>query len=129
MPSFRSTLPDHEVVPEVGVQVVLSVLSCIVETATLSHATPVTVTFAEAITVATLAPGGRITAESVDEEASNDTELFTLGYGGVKVNRAAGPVAATVTAIDAVWDTVPVCPVTTTVYEPKAVPPIVQTDV
>src|SRR2546422_5947613 len=51
MPSFRSTLPDHEVVPEVGVQVVLSVLSCIVETATLSHATPVTVTFAEAITV------------------------------------------------------------------------------
>src|SRR5436309_13840657 len=67
-------------------------------------------------------------SESVDEDASNDTELFTLGYGGLKVNRAAGPVAATVTAIDAVWDTVPVCPVTTNVYEPKAVPHIVKTE-
>src|SRR3989442_14092821 len=53
---------------------------------------------------------------SVDEAASNATELFTLGYGGAKVNRAVGgPGAATVTVIDAVWESVPFVPVTTTV--------------
>src|SRR6266571_188974 len=39
---------------------------------------------------------------SVDAEASKATELFTLGDGGANVNRAVGPVAATVTAHDAV---------------------------
>src|SRR5947209_522420 len=66
---------------------------------------------------------------SVVEEASKATELFTLGDGGANVNRAVSPVAATVTAIDAVCDSVPSVPVTTTVYEPKAVPLSVQADV
>src|SRR2546428_11436698 len=51
VPCFRSTRPDHEVVPEGGVQVALSVLSSIVEIATSSDATPVTVTFSDAMTV------------------------------------------------------------------------------
>jgi len=72
-----------------------------------------------------VAPG----SESVDEDASNATELFTFGYGGVNVNRAVGPVAAIVTAMDAVRDSVPFVPVTTTVCEPRAAPLIVQADV
>src|SRR3989442_9417550 len=66
---------------------------------------------------------------SVDEDASNAAELFTLGYGGVNVNRAVGPDAATVTAMDAVWDSAPFVPVTVTVYDPSAAPLIVQADV
>src|SRR2546427_1181328 len=67
---------------------------------------------------------------SVDEDASNATELFTLGYGGAKVNRAVGgPGAATVTVIDAVCDSVPFVPVTMTVYEPGVDPLIVHVDV
>jgi len=68
---------------------------------------------------------------SVDDEASKATELFTLGYGGLNVNRAVGgpAVATTVTAIDAVWESVPFVPVTTTVYEPGVVPLTVHADV
>src|SRR3989454_3097957 len=66
---------------------------------------------------------------SVDEEASKKTELSTRGNGGVKVNRAVGPDVAIVTAIDAVWDSVPFVPVMTTVYEPMAEPLNVQADV
>src|SRR3989442_8311092 len=66
---------------------------------------------------------------SVDEDASNATELLTFGYGGVKVNRAVGPVVAIVTAMDAVWDSVALVPVTTTVYDPRAAPLIVHADV
>src|SRR3989442_8205275 len=66
---------------------------------------------------------------SVDEDASNATELLTFGYGGVKVNRAVGPVVAIVTAMDAVWDSVPLVPVTTTVYDPGAPPLITHADV
>src|SRR3989442_5956855 len=63
---------------------------------------------------------------SVDEDASNAAELFTLGYGGVNVNRAVGPDAAAVTAMDAVWGSAPFVPGTTTVYEPSAAPLILQ---
>src|SRR5438445_4569926 len=67
---------------------------------------------------------------SVDEDASNATELFTLGYGGAKVNRAVGgPGATTVTVIDAVCESVPFVPVTMTVYEPGVDPLIVHVDV
>src|SRR5256712_9673465 len=67
---------------------------------------------------------------SVDEDASNATELFTLGYGGAKVNWAVGgPGAATVTVMDAVWESVPFVPVTMTVYEPGVDPLIVLADV
>src|SRR2546427_7403058 len=66
---------------------------------------------------------------SVDEEASKKTELSTRGNGGVKANRAVGPDVAIVTAIDAVWDSVPFVPVMTTVYEPVAEPLKVQADV
>src|SRR3989475_11843535 len=67
---------------------------------------------------------------SVDEDASNATELFTLGYGGAKVNRAVGgPGAMTVTATDAVWESVPFVPVTMTVYEPGVDPLVVHVDV
>src|SRR2546427_6986403 len=66
---------------------------------------------------------------SVDEEASKKTELSTRGNGGGKVNRAVGPDVAIVTAIDAVWDSVPFVPVMTTVYEPMAEPLKVQADV
>src|SRR2546426_10299056 len=63
---------------------------------------------------------------SVDEDASNATELFTLGYGGAKGDWAVGgPGAATVTVIDAGWESVPVGPVTMTVYEPGVDPLIV----
>src|SRR2546428_13912101 len=62
---------------------------------------------------------------SVDEDASNATELFTLGYGGGKVNWAVGAGAATVAVIDAVWGSGPFVPVTTTVEEPGGVPPTV----
>src|SRR2546425_537755 len=67
---------------------------------------------------------------SVDEDASNATELFTLGYGGANVNRAVGgPGAATATATDAVWESVPFVPVTMTVYEPGVEPLVVHVDV
>src|SRR2546426_6551680 len=66
---------------------------------------------------------------SVDEEASKKTELSTRGNGGAKANRAVGPDVAIVTAIDAVWDSVPFVPVMTTVYEPMAEPLNVQADV
>ena len=45
------------------------------------------------------------------------------------MNRAVGPVAATVTAMDAVRESVPFVPVMTTLYEPRAAPLIVQADV
>ena len=45
------------------------------------------------------------------------------------MNRAVGPVAAIVTAMDAVRESVPFVPVTTTLYEPRAAPLIVQADV
>ena len=45
------------------------------------------------------------------------------------MNRAVGPVAAIVTAMDAVRESVPFVPVTTTWYEPRAAPLIVQADV
>src|SRR3989442_8996425 len=67
---------------------------------------------------------------SVDEDASNATELFTLGYGGAKVNRAVGgPGATTGTVIDAVCESVPFVPVTMTVYEPGVDPLILHVDV
>ena len=45
------------------------------------------------------------------------------------MNRAVGPVAAIVTAMDAVRESAPFVPVTTTRYEPRAAPLIVQADV
>src|SRR2546422_10925944 len=63
---------------------------------------------------------------SVDEEASKKTELSTRGNGGVKVNRAVGPGVAIVTAIDAVWDSVPFVPGMTTGDEAMAQPLNVQ---
>src|SRR5712691_645986 len=51
VPAFRDTVPDHEVVPVVGVQVALSVLNSIVAMATLSEAVPTTVTFGDTRTV------------------------------------------------------------------------------
>src|SRR5438132_1144969 len=56
---------------------------------------------------------------SVDEDASNATELFTLGYGGAKVNRAVGgPGATTATVIEVVRTRDPFVPVTVTAYDP-----------
>src|SRR2546430_17114002 len=49
-------------------------------------------------------------SESVDEEASNDTELFTLGYGGGKGNPGAGPVGAPPRARAAARGTLPGAP-------------------
>src|SRR5256712_5382568 len=67
---------------------------------------------------------------SVDEDASNATELFTLGYGGAKGNRTVGgPRAATATAIDAVCESGPFVPVTMTGYEPGVRPLIGHGDV
>src|SRR2546422_6043855 len=67
---------------------------------------------------------------SVDEDASNATELFTLGYGGAKVNRGVGgPGGATATAADAVWESVPFVPGTMTVYEPGVEPLVGHVDV
>src|SRR2546427_801625 len=40
---------------------------------------------------------------SVDEDASNATELFTLGYGGAKANWAVGGGAAAGTGSEGVW--------------------------
>src|SRR5437867_10909818 len=50
-PDRRVTLPDHDVVPLAKVHVVPSVLSSTFSTATLSDATPVTVTVAEVSTL------------------------------------------------------------------------------
>src|SRR2546426_8735248 len=48
---------------------------------------------------------------SVDEDASNATELFTLGYGGGKGNRAGGgPGAAPGAATTPGWESVPFVP-------------------
>src|SRR2546422_8076804 len=67
---------------------------------------------------------------SVDEDASNATELFTLGYGGAKANWAVGgPGAATVTVIDAPWGSVPFLPGAMTGYEPGVHPPLAHCDV
>src|SRR2546425_699135 len=110
VPCFRSTLPDHEVVPEVRVE---------------DHGVSQTPSPSQSHRACKVALG----SPSVDEEASKATELFTLGDGGANVNRAVSPVAATVTAIDAVCDSVPSVPVTTTVYEPKGVPLSVQAEV
>src|SRR2546428_8171309 len=67
---------------------------------------------------------------SVDEDASNATELFTLGYGGAKGNRAVGgPGATTGAVIDAVCESVPFVPLTMTGDEPGVDPLIVHVDV
>src|SRR2546425_11008931 len=58
---------------------------------------------------------------SVDEDASNAAELFTLGYGGVNLDRARGPGAATVTAVGAAWGNAPVLPGTVCAHHPRAV--------
>src|SRR2546425_11184267 len=63
---------------------------------------------------------------SVDEDASNATELFTLGYGGAEGKRAVGgPGGAAATATDAVWESVPFVPVTMTGYEAGGGPLVV----
>src|SRR2546425_5382586 len=52
---------------------------------------------------------------SVDEDASNATELFTLGYGGAEVNRGVGgPGAATATPAHRGWGNIPLGPLTMT---------------
>ena len=68
-------------------------------------------------------------SESEDADASNVIESFTFGNVGENVNRAIGPGAVTVAAIDAVWTSVPLVPVIVTVYEPALDAVSVQVDV
>src|SRR3989442_8370925 len=59
---------------------------------------------------------------SVDEDASNATELFTLGYGGGTVDWAGGcPRGASVAVMDGAWGNGPVAPTTQPLYEPGGV--------
>src|SRR3989441_9328510 len=61
---------------------------------------------------------------SVDEDASNATELFTLGYGGGKAKRAGGGSGrAAVAGSHAGWETGPVAPPTMTGHQPGVDPP------
>src|SRR3989442_2136553 len=57
---------------------------------------------------------------SVDEDASNAAELFTLGYGGVNVNPALRPDTAPLSAMDAAWGSAPFVPPTGTRIRPTA---------